>query len=219
LNNLSGLRLKTSSQLRQGAWDRLRGKWLGAVIATVAMAAIGLAANFAPIITLLASGPLRAGYALYFLRIVRGGAPDVDTLFSGFHSFLRNLALFLLFTLYVFLWSLLLVVPGIVKALGYSMAWYIRNDEPGLSASQALQASAEMMRGHKLRLFWLSLSFVGWYLLSVLVVLFSPFLLASTNDPQTYVGYVNLFMGAVYLFINPYLEAAMAVFYQELRKY
>ncbi|MDR3349805.1 MAG: DUF975 family protein [Acidaminococcales bacterium] len=165
------------------------------------------------VVSWLVAAQFKAGVSLYFLRLVRGDAPGVAAIFASFRDFAafrRNVWLLLLISAYTFFWSLLLIIPGIVKGLGYSMAWYVKADAPHLSANQAIDASAEMMRGHKMRLFWLDLSFFGW-MLSPVVILFillpyAPFL-------------AFLAAGIATVFANVYLEAAMALFYQNLKEY
>jgi hypothetical protein len=96
-------------------------------------------------------------------------------------------------SLYVFLWSLLFVIPGIIKGYAYSMTPYILADSPGMSASDALRLSEQMMNGHKMELFVQELSFIGWYFLGMLA-----------------------FGIGVYL-VHPYKDATEAQFYMTLR--
>lgn len=214
MDNQPGLRLRTSDELRQSARAQLRGKWLGAAAAVFAAYVVP---GFFPLVSLIAGGPLKAGCTSYFLRIARGGAPEIKSLFSGFGDFFRNFCLFFLVNLYTFLWSLLLVIPGVVKGLSYAMAWYIRHDAPHLSASQAIEASMEMMRGHKMRLFYLLLSFAGWALLSVLVVFLSgSFSMLFLPEAAPLFVFVGILLS---LFVYAYIEAAAALFYQDLKEY
>jgi uncharacterized membrane protein len=96
-------------------------------------------------------------------------------------------------SLYLFLWSLLFVIPGIIKGYAYSMTPYILADSPDMSASEALRLSEQMMRGHKMELFIQELSFIGWYILGMLA-----------------------FGIGVYL-VHPYKDATEAQFYMALR--
>ena len=92
------------------------------------------------------------------------------------------------------LWSLLLIIPGIVAAYRYSMAFYILNDNPEMSAKAALDESKRMMAGYKGKLFCLQLSFIGW-------------------------GFLCLFtLGIGYLWLTPYIQTSMAYFYQNLKE-
>jgi uncharacterized membrane protein len=70
--------------------------------------------------------------------------------------------------LFTFLWALLLIIPGIIKAYAYSMSMYIAIKEPRVQGIEAITRSKTMMDGHKMDLFLLDLSYIGWYLLSLL---------------------------------------------------
>lgn len=99
----------------------------------------------------------------------------------------------LLVPIYTFLWSLLFVIPGIVKYYSYAMTNYILMDRPELSASEAIAESRKMMNGHKMELFILDLSFIGWQILSIFTC------------------------GLLLLWVYPYMYAARAAFYLELK--
>ena len=125
--------------------------------------------------------------------IVDGDNNFVSNLFKNtFHGYWKNLGTSLLMGIYVFLWSLLFLIPGIIKSLSYSMTPYILKDYPELTADQAITLSMKMMKGHKLDLFWLCLSFFGW-------------------------GILNIFtLGIGTLWLMPYVMTTMAAFYQNL---
>ena len=99
-----------------------------------------------------------------------------------------------LMMLYVMLWSILLIVPGFIMGLAYSMTPYILKDCPELSAHQAIKLSRKMMKGHKWEYFWLQLSFIGWIIL----------------------GFLTLGIG--YLWLMPYMLTTNAAFYQKIKK-
>lgn len=140
----------------------------------------------------LLGGVIELGYARFLLKQYDGGELDWHDLFSQFDRFGQGFAQFFLRNLYVFLWSLLLIVPGIIKDLSYSMTPFIMADNPSLSANEAIEKSKLMMEGHKWNLFVLQLSFIGWGLLAAL----------------------TLNIGN--LVLNPYRNAAMTAFYREL---
>jgi uncharacterized membrane protein len=100
----------------------------------------------------------------------------------------------LLKSIFIFLWSLLLIIPGIIKAYAYRMVPYILADNPNIGASKAIALSNEMTMGHKFDMFVLDLSFIGWYLLS------------------------SLALGVGVLFVMPYENATNAELYLVLRK-
>ena len=135
------------------------------------------------------------GYNLYALRAVRGEETGgVETLFACFRQLGRFVALYLLQTVLVALWSMLFVIPGIIAAYAYRQAPYIMLDNPDITPFEALRASKQLMRGHKLECFILELSFLGWALLS----LFTFGLLNIWINPYqmlTYANYYNALSG------------------------
>lgn len=118
------------------------------------------------------------GFVIFSLHVSRDETAEIGNLFDGFGLFFRVLWLAILQGLFVFLWSLLLVVPGIIAAYRYRQALYLLLDHPEKSAWQCLRESAAVMRGHKWELFVLDLSFLGWMLLSAL---FAPCPSGSTR--------------------------------------
>ena len=163
-------------QLKAQAKQQLKGK-LGILIAvTLIIGAITSAApflaNFIPGVGLVVSIIVTPAFALSTIRIylfvVRGGIPEIKDSFSGFDDFFSAFKVTLLVGLYTFLWSLLFIIPGIVKGYSYSMAMYVLADNKGKSAKECIAESKTMTEGHKMELFVLDLSFIGWYLLSAL---------------------------------------------------
>lgn len=113
---------------------------------------------------------LTVGMTLYTLRVSRGEKAGVGDLFDGFGLFFKIIGLNILLALYVFLWSLLLFIPGIIAAYRYSMAIYLLLDHPDWKVTRCLRESKRLMRGHKWELFVLELSFIGWALLTIIPV-------------------------------------------------
>ena len=109
-----------------------------------------------------------AGYTAFALRLSRGRATGFGDFFTGFRQAGRVLAVMLLQSLYIWLWSMLFVIPGIVAFYRYRMAVFLILDDPSLSASGAISASARLTYGHKLELLLLDLSFFWYYLPSLL---------------------------------------------------
>lgn len=103
-----------------------------------------------------------------YLMVVRGGNPEIKDSFSGFDDFFSAFKVTFLVGFYTFLWSLLFVIPGIIKGYSYSMSMYVLADNKGMSARECIAESKKMTNGHKAELFVLDLSFIGWYLLSCL---------------------------------------------------
>ena len=125
----------------------------------------------------------------------RDGSAKLETIFSdSFSGFGKKWVTMFLEGLYVCLWSLLFVIPGIVKSYAYAMTPYILLDNPELGANEAITKSKEMMKGYKWKLFCLDLSFIGWYLLTAIT------------------------FGLAMLYAAPLMNAARAQFYEELKK-
>lgn len=144
---------------------------------------------------LLLMPPLMVGYAWFSLIIFRGYRGDIGGMLStGFNNYARNLGGILWMELFIFLWSLLLFIPGIIKAIAYSMTPYILADTRNVSATDALKLSMRMTNGHKGKIFVLGLSFIGWLLLSALTG------------------------GILYIFyVGPYMNTAFAGMYEEIK--
>ena len=136
---------------------------------------------------------IRPGYCRFNMELLEGEAlPQTNRLFEYFKRYRTILPTGLLQLLYIFLWSLLLVIPGIIAAYAYAMVPYIQAENPEMPARQVLAASKNLMRGNKWRLFCLYFSFFGWVLLSILT------------------------LGIGMLWVIPYQSAAEAAFYREL---
>ncbi|MCL2557928.1 MAG: DUF975 family protein [Treponema sp.] len=185
--------LKENHEIRALARSRLRGAWLPAVGVVVIYAVILGASGVAVLGPFILGGPLALGLATYFLNSVRGQNAKIEDLFQGFKNFGSSCILFILQSLFVALWSLLLVIPGIVKTFSYSMSFYILRDNPEIGWQEAITRSRKMMDGHKGKLFCLYLSFIGWALLCVLS------------------------FGIGYLWLLPYMETSVAAFYEDLK--
>lgn len=139
----------------------------------------------------LLGGVLQAGWALFAVALMRKGA-SVMQVFSGFSRFFSTGWLNIAITIRILLWSLLLVVPGIVAAYSYRQAFFLKADHPKWSAGRVIAESKHMMKGHKWRLACLDASFIGWIL----------------------VGCFTFGLG--FLFVVPYMNVANAAFYENL---
>jgi uncharacterized membrane protein len=181
-------------ELRAAARGQLKGTWLAAVgFVFVYCILMSVASAFLGIGLLIAGGPLTVGALGYFSRKVRGERAEFENLFDGFKNFASSFLLFLLYCLFVWLWSLLLVIPGIIKSFSYSMSFFILRDNPGMKAMEALDASKKMMKGHKWQLFCLYLSFIGWGILCLFT------------------------LGIGFLWLAPYMTQSFANFYESLK--
>jgi uncharacterized membrane protein len=156
---------------------------------TSALAAIGIG--------FLIVGAASVGVAGYLLDIIRNKSnadgSNFDILLDGFKdSFVASLVAFILSSIFLFLWTLLFVIPGIVKSYSYSQMYFIIKQNPEIGPTEAIDESRKLMDGHKAELFWLDLSFIGWYFL----------------------GFLALGIGI--LFVIPYHQLARANFYNQL---
>ena len=143
-------------------------------------------------ITLIVGGTVELGYSKFLLKMHDGEDAKVEDLFSQFHRFGDGFCQRLLRALFVALWSLLFVIPGIVASLKYAMTPFILAENPGMTASEAITASKELMDGHKADLFFLQLSFIGWAILNVFT------------------------LGIGSLWLVPYINASYAAFYRSI---
>ena len=174
--------------------------WLIAVVVAVIQTAISYLVNAIPgigqIAALLLSGPVAYGVSAMFLKQTRTGEKmDIGDIFNGFREDFSNTFLIgLMTTIFTMLWSLLFIIPGIVKALSYSMAMYIKVDHPDYDWKQCIDESQRMMQGHKGELFVLNLSFIGWMI----------------------VGACCAGIGGFW--VNAYMQAATSQFYENLRR-
>lgn len=109
-------------------------------------------------------------HTVIYLNISKGISPDVEDAFIGFRNYWSVIKLNLIKGLFIFLWSLIFIIPGIIKAIEYSMAEYILAENPEMSALDCLNESSSMMEGHKLEYFRLAISFIGWFLLGVITL-------------------------------------------------
>ena len=158
--------------LKARAREVLSGNWGVALVVLVLNGIItAVASTILPGLGGIAiSGPMEAGVDSIYMTLQREEEPSVEQLFSGFENFLNTFLAGVLRTVFVWLWTLLLIVPGIVASLGYSQVFYILNDQPELEAMEALRASKELMDGHKLEYLLLQLSFLPWMLLCVFIL-------------------------------------------------
>lgn len=184
--------IASNTTIRQEARDQLSGEWTQPVIATLLFFVVSAVAGIMPLISLVISGALGIGYCTYYLRFIRGEYPDVSEIFSGFSQFLQSLIAFLLILIIVGIGFLFLIVPGVIAALGLGMTYFIMADNPGMNATDAMQESWDMMKGHKTQLFLLHLSFLPWAILCIF----------------------TLFIGILWLY--PYMYTSLANFYMEV---
>ncbi len=146
---------------------------LSGLSATTSRARYLLWINLITIAVALLSQLWDVGFDAFSLRLSRGEKPGFRTFCAGFERFDRFLILLLLEGLYIFLWSMLFAIPGIIAAYRYRMAVYVLLDHPELTPSEAINVSKRLTYGHKLELFFLDLTFLWYELPSMLAVGFA----------------------------------------------
>ena len=191
----------SNGEIRRKAKEALRPKqktmtlialtFFGLVLAMALLSLVGvgqiLSIIFNPIFTL--------GLCICSLLVVRNQELKVVDFFDGYRSFGRAIGLSLINGILIFLWSLLLLVPGIIKSYSYSQCFYLLADHPDMTGAELREESEDLMDGNRMRLFRLQLSFIGWFLLGILTC-----------------GILLV------IWVLPYWHTTMAQFYEELKK-
>lgn len=215
--------MKKNQDYKNAALAALKGNWAPSLVATIVLVAIMYVImvpymtayvlnieNLNPDTLAVIGGcsifmylgliflffPLDVGYTNAFNALYVEGDDRItgNTFRDSFGQYLKNVWAMFLMVLFVSLWSMLLLIPGIVKAYSYAMLPYILKDNPEISAMDAIRLSSKMMKGHKFDLFYLQLSFIGWAILAVLT------------------GGIGL------LWLQPYMMTTQASFYQDIKK-
>ena len=198
--------IKSASEIRSAARAALSGHWAEAAMLTfvyciVAWAFSALVGGLEYVqqglgtVASLLLLPLGWGYAVTFLSNARGEEDpfNVSRMFDGYRDFVRIFTTILLTQIYILLWTLLLIIPGIIKGLSYAMTPFVLHDNPEMKNNEAIELSMKMMNDHKGELFWLYLTFIGWGILCILT------------------------LGIGYFWLAPYMQASMAQFYEEVK--
>lgn len=200
------------SELKLDAKQKMKGKYSEAIIMMLVFGVISFIAaqfdlalskslgmvtedsqNTLNIFTLLVSIIFGLGITSFFLKISRGESPQWKEMYSKTNRIPDYFVLNLLIGIFVFLWTLLLIIPGIIASISYSLAQYIMLDEPNLSPMDCIRKSKEMMKGHKGECFCLALSFIGWIILGIFT------------------------LGILYFWLVPYMSVTMCNFYNKLK--
>lgn len=198
--------MKTNQEYKNAALSALKGSWPQAVVATfilLLLFSLSDSAEYVPgttivivssVISLLAL-PVMVGYVNAFSNLYYCSDRALLNNMSSitFKGYLRSLAAMFLMSLVVGLLTLLLIIPGVIASMAFYLTPYILKDNPELSILDTLRLSRKMMHGHKMQLFCLQLSFIGWGLLNLLT------------------------LGIGTLWLLPYMTTTMAAFYQDLR--
>jgi uncharacterized membrane protein len=209
--------MKTNSEIRQATLALMKGNWKPAVVVTLVYLLVVYAGTFVSalvgkgvgepvggavqeilslLVAILVIYPMTFSLVKLFLGFVRGEQQlHAGGVFSTFNTpyYGKSIGLYLLTMIFTFLWTLLLIVPGIIKSLSYALAPYILAENPELTANEAINRSMEMMKGHKMALFLIILGYAGFALLSILA------------------------LGIPLLWIHPYYQAVFVKFYEEVK--
>ena len=145
------------------------------------------------VVRLALGGVMSMGRATYSLNLIDGAEAKFEDLFTGFRRFYDALIMNVVSILAVFAGALLFVIPGIILGYAYAMAPYILAENPGITGTEALRRSRELMKGHKWELFWLELTFIGWETLAAFT------------------------LGIGNLVVTPYKGVSKASFYRDLK--
>ncbi|MGG0654931.1 DUF975 family protein [Rummeliibacillus pycnus] len=139
--------------------------------------------------------PLSIGVCWFYLSLVRDNNPKISNIFSIYSNgktSIKVIGATILQGIFVFLWSLLLIIPGIIKSISYSQTFYILRDHPEYTILEAISESRRKMVGLKWKYFLLGLSFIGWGILCLLT------------------------LGIGFLWLTPYISTSMATFYKQV---
>ena len=185
------------AELKAKAKAQLEGKVGKVFLCMLILVAVTLVAGMIPgigsIVAYVVTAPISLGLCLVWLDMTYGREPEVGTLFKGFNYTGKSIWLTILIGVFTFLWTLLLYIPGIIKGLSYSMAFYILAENPNMTAREALNESKRITNGHKMDLFVLGLSFIPWLLL------------------------VTVTCGIAGIWVAPYMELTYTNFYHEIK--
>ncbi len=185
--------------LMRMALESLKGNW-GLAIGTflvyiLVVGAISVIPVLGAIVSLILAGPMALGMAVFILSLSRSRDGSLEQLFRGFSNFGISLGAYLLMALFTFLWMLLLIIPGIIAAISYSMTFFIIADDNSIGAMAAIDKSKKMMDGFKWKYFCLGLRFIGWALLCLLT------------------------LGIGFLWLFPYIQVSFAKFYDNVKSH
>ena len=186
------------SELKQMAKRQIKGKIGSLFVVALIIYGISILASIIPVVgsiaSLIISPALTFGMILVYVKLSRNETykPDAGDAFGGMSNVSGAFKVYWAQEIFTFLWSLLFVIPGIIKSFAYSQAMYILVDKPDITGTDAIGESQKMMNGHKMDYFVLQLSFIGWHI----------------------VGALTLGIGT--LWVTAYQEAATVAFYEEL---
>ena len=185
-------------ELKAKAKEQIKGNIGILFVMMLIVGAVGGLANVIPVVGSIAAAivvipAFSIAMVIVYLKLVSGVKPEIAELFQHFNKFWASFKVTFFMGLFTMLWSLLLYIPGIIKGLSYSMSMYILAENPDMPALEAIDRSKKMMDGHKMELFVLMLSFIGWYLLCMVT------------------------FGIAAIYVVPYMSATLANFYNNIK--
>ena len=184
-------------ELKLSAKEQIKGNIGMYFVCMLIVSAISSALSFIPrvggILAFLFSAPMTLAFARIHLNMTKGEKVELKELLESFNDFGRSVLLNLLIVVFTILWSFLLIVPGIIKAISYSMSFYIMADNQDMDAFEALNESKRMMEGHKWEYFVLIISFILWWLLGAITC------------------------GLAFIYVEPYQNVTLANFYNKIK--
>ncbi|MDQ0148244.1 DUF975 family protein [Eubacterium multiforme] len=177
--------MSSTGELKSRARMQLRGKWGISIVAFLIYSVIiGMGASkeigdyfdinkvvfFTNAVGFLLGGLITVGISKFSLNLVRGKEISINDLFSNFDIYLKTLGLNILSGICIFIGTLFFVIPGVIIAIMFSQAYYILSEDKEKSITQCLRESSELIRGYKWDYFVLELSFIGWWIVSILTL-------------------------------------------------
>lgn len=217
-----------SKEIRENARISLKGKWGVAILCTLLYGNLSIITDFIPkkvpfgdysiILTFVSTAVFVFGYNNTILQMTRSKDVKFIKFFSGCKWALRGFRMIITVGVCTLLWTILLVVPGVIAMIKYSMTFFIWVYNPDLYISEVMEKSVEITYGHKLDIFKLVLSFIGWFLLLIGLFLGIEFIARYYFDNRTWIsrncGHIILSVGILYL--ATYINVSMAVLYNKL---
>lgn len=188
------------ASMKEHAKEQIKGKIFTLLAIYIIIFAVNMVIStvlgpISGIASFLIAGAIAFAEALIYLGITKKSRmPKIEDLLAGFKgdNFIRTLVAYIRYEVFVFLWSLLFVIPGIIKSIAYSQMFYFLVEDDKLEAGAAQRKSMEIMEGHKCEYFVLQLSFIPWHLLGIVT------------------------LGIAYIWVIPYIQTTMAEYHVRL---
>ena len=185
-----------------------------------------LASGISAFVNYLFQGIVAFGMITTLLKCVKGGTQGwFSGAFGGFARPLEMLWLTILMMIKVFLWALLLIIPGIIACLRYALAWYVKAENPDKGANDCIKRSCELMHGRKCHLVVFGLSYICWYLLVFLAVMIMAICMLGIQEEDAVPSLVSILVAggsvvmtiAIAAFVGIYAAIGQAVFYRDAK--